>query len=159
MRRANKVKIAPNLVSAARSKVPTGNMNEATRSEESASQKTDNDETPLLIKKAGPGPSFSRYNSKNKIQPSNPSHTGRTFSTASESEDEVHEEATKSPAKKDNVDTTSTLKGKRLKKKCDEETPLSIKKANLKRKLASGDHSKLALRDYIHYNPPDGEKP
>ncbi|EFX64268.1 hypothetical protein DAPPUDRAFT_118337 [Daphnia pulex] len=155
MRRANKVKIAPNLVSAARSKHDSANVNEATRSEESASQKTD--EQPLLIKKAEPGPSFSRYNSKNKIQPSNPSHTGRTFSTASESEDEVHEEA-KSPAKKDNVDTTSTLKGKRLKKKCDEKTPLSIKKAILKRKLASGDHSKLTVRDYIHYNPPDGER-
>jgi transcription factor TFIIIB component B'' len=159
MRRAYKVKLAPNLVSAAaaRSKVPTGNMNEATCSEESVSQKTEyENEKPLLIQKAGPGPSFSRFNSKNKIQPSNPSHTGRTFSSASESEDE---EATKSPAKKDNVDTTSTLKGKTLKKKSDEETPLSIKKAILKRNLASVDRSKMTMRDLIYTNPADGQRP
>ncbi len=156
MRKARK--IAPNLVSAARSsklvtKVDKPNEDVAMVADEVS---RDNQATDSVIE---PGPSFSRYKSKNKIQPL--SHPGRTFSSASESEDE---EATKSPAKKDNVVTTSlsqtsTQKGKRLKKTSDEKTPLSIKKAIMKRKLASGDRSKMTLFDLIHTNPADGERP
>jgi transcription factor TFIIIB component B'' len=56
---------------------------------------------------------------------------------------------------------SSTEKGKRGKKKSDEKTPLEIKKAIMKRKLASGDvdRSKLTMFDLIYYNPEDGERP
>ncbi len=123
-------------------------------------------------------PSFSRYKSKNKIRPiiSNAPHRIRTFSSASESEDDAAKRQSrtplspvkKSPAKKDNVDTTSPLppktsieKGKRGKKKSYEKTPLEIKKAITRRKLANGDvdRSKLTMFDLIYYNPDDGERP
>lgn len=123
-------------------------------------------------------PSFSRYKTKHKIRPiiSNAPHRIRTFSSASESEDDAAKRQSrtplspvkKSPAKKDNVDTTSPLppktfieKGKRGKKKSDEKTPLEIKKAVMRRKFANGevDRSKLTMFDLIYYNPNDGERP
>ena len=125
------------------------------------------------------GPSLSRYKARNKIRPviSNAPHRIRTFSSASESEDDAAKRQSrtplspvkKSPAKKDNVEptpplppTTATVnKGKRGKKKSDEKTALEIKKAATKRKIANGEvgRSKLTMFDIIYYNPNDGERP
>lgn len=123
-------------------------------------------------------PCLSRYKARNKIRPviSNAPHRIRTFSSASESEDDATKRQSrtplspvkKSPAKKDNVESTPPLppkttadKGKRGKKKSDEKTALEVKKAAMKRKLANGevDRSKLTMFDLIYYNPNDGERP
>lgn len=121
--------------------------------------------------------SLSRYKSRNKIRPviSNATHRIRTFSSASESEDDVAKRQSrtplspvkKSPAKIDNVEATPlptktvTEKEKKEKKKRKEKTPLEMKKATMRQKFAKGDvdRSKLTMFDLIYYNPDDGERP
>ncbi|KAI9555287.1 hypothetical protein GHT06_017802 [Daphnia sinensis] len=121
--------------------------------------------------------SLPRYKPKNKIRPviTHATHRIRTFSSASESEDDLAKRQSrtplspvkKSPAKMDNVEATPlptktvTEKGKKGRKKRNEKTPLEMKKALMRQKFAKGevDRSKLTMFDLIYYNPDDGERP
>lgn len=99
-------------------------------------------------------PSLSRYKARNKIRPviTNAPHRIRTFSSASESEDDAAKRRTplspvkKSPTKKEKAEATPlstslstpntvTEKGKKGKKKPDEKTPLELKKAIMRQKV------------------------
>lgn len=121
------------------------------------------------------GLSLSRYKARNKIRPviRDAPHRIRTFSSASESEDDAGKKQSrtplspvkKSPVKKDNVELTPpppkiehVRKGK---KKASEKTPLELKKAAMRKKLATGqvDRSQLTMFDLIYYNPTDGDRP
>lgn len=121
---------------------------------------------------------FSRYKARNKIRPviRDAPHRIRTFSSASESEDDVGRRQSrtplspvkKSPTKKDNVETIplatpppKTEKGKKGKKKVSEKTPLELKKAAMRKKFANGqvDRKQLTMFDLIYYNPADGDRP
>merc|ERR1712137_759579 len=105
----------------------------------------------------------------NKIPPviKNSTHRVRTFSSASESEDEGKRQARKPlvPVKKavpeKECEVASTKPAEyQGKKKTEEKTQLEIRKENMRKKFAKGqvDLSKMTMFDLIYYNP-DGEKP
>lgn len=121
------------------------------------------------------GLSLSRHKGKSKVRPviRDAPHRIRTFSSASESEDDAGKRQSrtplspvkKSPTKKDNIEPSPSIvttdvvrKGK---KKASEKTPLELKKAAMRKKFANGqvDRSQLTMFDLIYYNPIDGDRP
>lgn len=119
------------------------------------------------------GLAVTRYKAKNKIRPiiKDAPHRVRTFSSASESEEDASRRQTRtplSPVKKppakteDKVETVSlkTEVTNNRKRKSVEKTPLEIKKAAMRKKLSSGqiERSQLTMFDLIYYNPIDGER-
>jgi transcription factor TFIIIB component B'' len=132
MRRANKVKIAPNLVSVARSKHDTANVNEATRSEESALIAT-----------------FPQLEPVNIVIPIEvleitPLDKENVLTVVS-----------------DDLSRDSAEKLKSDKKQTDATKPLLLKKAITKGKLAieEVDRSRLTIKQLMYINPADGVKP
>ena len=121
------------------------------------------------------GVALSRYKPRNKIRPviRDAPHRIRTFSSASESEEDLGKRQSrtplspvkKSPTKKDNVEPTPPPPkielGKKGKKKSSEKTPLELKKAAMRKKFANGqvDRTQLTMFDLIYYNPADGDRP
>lgn len=105
----------------------------------------------------------------NKIRPviKNSAHRVRTFSSASESEDEGKRQARKPliPVKKslpERENEAASMKPGEFqgKRKTDEKSQLEIRKENMRKKFAKGqvELSKMTMFDLIYYNP-DGEKP
>ena len=115
-----------------------------------------------------------RSANKTKIRPNieGVSHRIRTYSSASESEDEgkkLQSHARHSAAKKpslgvqpqpaDPLEITKVDEVK-AKKKVEEKTQLEMRKEDMRRKFSKGhvETSKMTMFDLIYYNP-DGEKP
>jgi len=105
----------------------------------------------------------------NKIQPviKGSAHRVRTFSSASESEDEGKRNVrkplipvTKTPIAKENDAASAKTVEPPAKKKAEEKSQLEIRKENMRKKFAKGqvELSKMTMFDLIYYNP-DGEKP
>lgn len=127
------------------------------------------------------GPSISRYKARSKVRPviREGSHRIRTFSSASESEDDPGRRRTRTPLSPVKKSPAATCKGetgeqpssdvlsvpdpnkKRKRKKPSEKSRLELKKEATRRKLASGDVSRenLTMFDLIYYNPKDIDDP
>lgn len=123
--------------------------------------------------------SVSRFKARNKVQPviRESSHRIRTFSSASESEEDAGRRKTRTPlspvkksvmpSKKDAAEISVAnaeepeLKGKKRKKKAGEKTKLELKKEAMKKKFANGqvDRSKMTMFDLIYNNPVNTDEP
>ena len=125
--------------------------------------------------------SLSRFKAaRNKVRPiiRDGSHRIRTFSSASESEDDVGKRKTRTPlspvkksivasSKKDVADhpvahPAEPELGKKKKKKPSEKSKLELKREATKRKFAEGglvDRSNITMFDLIYVNLPNAEEP